>query len=80
MRVIFRKFSDNEVIAWLPDLTANKGCTMSYMHHGQHGEGIYPAGTKPARPTEYAPLLAELRGIYKGVDFEIRKRLNRKGE
>lgn len=59
-RVIFRKFKTGEVIAWLPDVPANPGRCMSYMHIGQHGEGIYPADTVPATLDEYAPLLREM--------------------
>lgn len=62
-RVIFRKFKDGDVIAWLPDVPATPGRCMSYMHIGQHGEGEYPAATVPASPAEYAALLKELRRI-----------------
>ena len=64
MNVIFRKFKNGEVIAWLPGVEANPNQCMSYMHVGQHGEGIYPADTVPAKATEYLDLLDELRGIY----------------
>lgn len=53
MNVIFRKFNNGEVIAWLPEVDVNKGMCMSYMHVGQHGEGIYPADTVPATEAEY---------------------------
>lgn len=62
-RVIFRKFKDGDVIAWLPDNPAAPGRCDSYMHIGQHGEGGYPADTVPATRAEYAPLLKELRSI-----------------
>jgi hypothetical protein len=37
-----------------------------YQHIGQHGAGsrAWYLTTRPATPTEYAPLLAELRAIY----------------
>jgi len=75
-RVIYRKFADGDVIAWLPDVEANPGRCMSYMHIGQHGEGDYPAATKPASPKEYAPLLRELRAI--GYNLRVVSRLNRR--
>ncbi|MCR4302118.1 MAG: hypothetical protein NUV51_10945 [Sulfuricaulis sp.] len=59
-RVIFRKFRDGQVIAWLPDVEANPGRCMSYMHIGQHSEGVYPADTVPASEIEYTPLWREL--------------------
>jgi len=74
-RVIFRKFADGEVIAWLPDNLANRGRCDSYMHIGQHGEGVYPAVTKPASPKEYALLLKELTAI--GYKLRVVKRLSR---
>lgn len=38
----------------------------TYQHIGQHGAGNFAwyAGTRAARPDEYAGLLSELRGIY----------------
>lgn len=62
-RVIFRKFKDGDIIAWLPDVPATPGRCMSYMHVGQHGEGEYPAATVPASPAEYAALIKELTAI-----------------
>lgn len=72
-RVIFRKFADGDVIAWLPDNPANPGKCDSYMHVGQHGEGEYPAATVPASPAEYAALLKELTAI--GYKLRIVARL-----
>ena len=63
-RVIYRKWDNGDVIAWLPDVPANPGRMMSYEHVGQHGEGIYPAATLPAMPEEYADLHQELTKIY----------------
>ena len=73
-RVIFRKFANGDVIAWLPDVEANPGRCMSYMHIGQHGEGVYPADTVPASPNEYRLLAEELRR--RGYVLQVFKRLN----
>ena len=74
-RVIFRKFKDGDVIAWLPDIPANPGRCMSYMHIGQHGEGIYPANTVPATVAEYRSLAEELR--QRGYVLRVVSRLSR---
>ena len=63
-RVIFRKWSNGDVIALFPDIDAGGGYCSSYEHIGQHGGADYAlvvAATKPA--TEYADLLAELKGL-----------------
>jgi hypothetical protein len=77
-KVIFRKFRNGEVIALFPDEKERGGKVGSYMHIGQHGmadRGIVGM-TKLATPTEYAPLLSELRSI--GYDdLVIRKRMTR---
>lgn len=73
-RVIFRKFGNGDVIAWLPDNPANLGKCDSYMHIGQHGEGVYPAATKPASPKEYRLLAEELRQL--GYVLRVVKRLS----
>ena len=75
-RVIFRKFKDGDIIAWLPDTPANPGKCDSYMHIGQHGEGEYPAATVPASPKEYRLLAEELRR--RGYVLRVVKRLNRR--
>ena len=74
-RVIFRKFKDGEVIAWLPDAEVNPSMCMSYMHIGQHGEGQYPAATVPATAEEYGELKAELERI--GYTLRVVSRLVR---
>ena len=75
-KVIFRKFGNGEVIALFPDEQERGGYICSYMHIGQHGmadRGIVNK-TKLATPTEYAPLLSELKSI--GYDnLVIRKRM-----
>lgn len=71
MNVVFRKFKDGEVIALFCDSArdCNPGNVMSYMHVGQHGEAsrILGRNLRLASPDEYAPLLRELRAIYKPV-------------
>lgn len=67
MKVIFRKFTDGDIIALFPTESADwcaHNCS-SYMHIGQHGTastGIV-SNTKPTKPHEYADLLAELKDI-----------------
>lgn len=69
--VIFRaeKRGDHkgEITAVFPTLAADmQGNFTVYAHIGQHGAGTLPWywQTRAAKPDEYAPLLAELRGIY----------------
>ena len=76
-KVIFRKFNDEEVIAFFPELPSdcNGYYCQSYMHCGQHGgadpELVY--STKPAKPAEYADLIEELEQI--GYNLKIAKRM-----
>ena len=75
-KVIFRKFTDGEIIALFPQIPANNtyNC-MSYLHVGQHGAAspaILCRSTKPALPDEYALLEDELTQI--GYDLKITKR------
>jgi hypothetical protein len=78
-RVTFRKWrSSGDVIAFFPDqYNPRNGFIMAYEHVGQHGEAVYPhPQTVPAKPSEYADLLAELKTI--GYDdLRIVKRLAR---
>ena len=80
-RIIFRYWPEaQDVIAFMPDSDANPGRVLSYEHIGQHGEADYHMllrVTRPATPTEYADLLAELVG--RGYDPIICKRLSRGG-
>lgn len=41
IKVILRKNKDGDMIAFLPEIPANYGNIMSYMHIGQHGEASY---------------------------------------
>jgi len=66
--IIFRKFSDNQVIAFFPtevDSFSQFEC-VSYMHVGQHSTASVELITKLKKCTveEYTPLLNELTGIY----------------
>ena len=64
-RVIFKKFSGGEVIAFLLDNEVNPSRIDSYMHVGQHGEASedLPASLKGCTPKEYAPLKKELESM-----------------
>ncbi len=79
--VIFKKESGGaQVYAAFPTIAGNDNPqTMAcYAHIGQHGiaDAGYVRETKPAKPSEYADLLAELRAI--GYDdLVIRHRLTR---
>lgn len=79
MKVVFRKFSDGQVIALFCDSAkdCNAGNVMSYMRVGQHDETSRHLGRnlKLATPDEYAPLLRELTGIYAPETIEPVSRL-----
>lgn len=66
--VIFRKWPEGDIIALFPTQlgTCDPYTCGSYEHVGQHGPAD-PVGvvrrTKPAKPGEYADLLAELESI-----------------
>lgn len=78
-RVIFRAWRNGgDVIAFMPDQTANPDRMMSYEHVGQHSEADYfycLQRTRPATAEEYAPLLEELKGI--GYELRVVRRLGR---
>lgn len=72
--VIFRKFKNGrkEIIAIFPTIpgTNDPSTCLSYMHVGQHGScsGTLTSITTLAKPSEYTPLLKELRRIgYRGL-------------
>lgn len=77
VKVIFRKDKKGNVIAFLPELRANKGNIMSYMHVGQHGEASYQfyTETRKASETEYKLLLEELKRIYDDCILVIKQKL-----
>lgn len=76
VKVIFRK-TENDIIAFLPEIKVNRGNIMSYMHIGQHGEASYEfyTKTKKATETEYKPLLEELKVIYNDCILEVKQKL-----
>jgi len=73
-KVIFRKFSDGQIIALFPEMP--EGYLIgSYMHVGQHSpasKGIVQT-TKLASPEEYEDLFNELESI--GYDLQIVKKI-----
>ena len=68
-----------EVIAFLPDIPANPGNLMSYMHVGQHGEASldFYLECKPAKPEQYHDLKLELEGIGYELNIIKRRRLSK---
>lgn len=66
--VVFRVFPEGDAIALFPADAGGSSygdCTC-YQHVGQHGTADYQhviGITRPARPEEYADLLAELRQV-----------------
>ena len=77
VKVIFRKTKDGEIIAFMPELKANYGKIVSYMHIGQHGEASveFYWNTKKATEKEYKPLLNELNGIYYDCVLVLKQKL-----
>lgn len=77
LKVIYRKGAGGEVVAFLPELPANRGNIVCYAHIGQHSEASieYYHGTKTALPSEYEPLHDELKRIYSDVELSIKRRL-----
>ena len=78
LKVIFRKDKQcGDVIAFLPELTANRGNILCYQHIGQHGEACldYYWSTEKASENEYADLLKELAEIYDDFELDVKQRL-----
>ena len=77
VKVIFRKTKDGEIIAFLPEASANFGNILSYMHVGQHGEASYEfyKDTKKATEKEYKTLLKELQSIYNDCILVVKQKL-----
>ena len=79
-KVIFRKFSNGEVLALFPEIVAVRigYLCQSYIHVGQHGAAdpsiVYR--TKLAKPDEYKDLYKELTDI--GYNLKVIKRFNKK--
>lgn len=81
-KVVFRKFKQGgDIIALFPEQVNRENLMVgSYMHVGQHSDADYIgviAATTPAKESEYAELLAELKRIGYG-DLQIAKRYNLK--
>ena len=83
VKVVFRKTknpytNEYEVIAFFPQISANFGNILSYMHIGQHSEATleFYWKTKKATEEEYKPLLNELNGIYDDCILEVKQKLN----
>lgn len=76
-KVIYRKESDGEIIAFLPELPANYGKIVCYAHMGQHSEATleYYQSTKSAKPAEYMALHTELKSIYNDVELDVKRRM-----
>ena len=80
-KVIYRKFSDGEIIALFPQIAANVTgwfCS-SYMHVGQHGAAdtnVVVRQTVLAKPKEYAKLHKELKQL--GYNLQIAKKCTTK--
>jgi len=77
-KVMFRKFSDGEIIALFPELFEKNDCCLSYMHIGQHSAASYELvhDTELANETEYKPLYDELETL--GYNLQVCKRLTEK--
>lgn len=73
--VVFRVWSNGDVIALFPEIDAGTGYCGSYEHVGQHSGANYRSvinRTRMAKPGEYRDLAKELRRI--GYNLLIRKR------
>lgn len=67
-KVVFRKWNKgDDIIALFPEQTNRINLMVgSYMHVGQHSDADYDgviSATTPAKESEYAELLAELKSI-----------------
>lgn len=85
VKVIFRKAKNPyskkyEVVAFFPEIEANYGNIMSYMHIGQHSEASveFYWETKKATAEEYKPLLEELKVRYDDCKLVVRQKINYK--
>lgn len=85
VKVIFRKAKnpytkEYEVVAFFPEIEANYGRILSYMHIGQHSEADldFYYSTKKATEAEYKPLLMELISIYDDCELMVKQKINYK--
>jgi hypothetical protein len=78
-QILFRVDRENNVIAVFPyEVATLNGLVVTYEHAGQHGSGDLDGMIKesrPAKPSEYASLLRELRG--QGYVVKVIQRANR---
>ena len=81
-KVIFRKVKNPytgefEVVAFFPEVNANYGKILSYMHIGQHSEASveFYQQTSKVSDAEFKPLLDELRTIYDDVELIVRRKI-----
>ena len=74
MKVTFKTFK-GEVIAMI-DHIKGAYATLCYAHEGQHCELEHRMVVRARNATreEYAPLLAELKAVYRHTDFEVTNR------
>lgn len=78
VKVIYRKDSDGNILAFFPELSANYGNIVCYQHIGQHGEAstnYYTNNTEKATPNEYKELHKELKSIYHDAELSVKQRL-----
>lgn len=77
-KVIFRKFTDGDVIALFPELPGSNKVSecMSYAHLGQHSQATTALyyDTKPCRVGEYFSLFKELESI--GYNLKVVTRIS----
>lgn len=82
--VIFRRCPDGDIIAMFPGIAGTSDydwTCQAYMHIGQHAPAstsLLRSFTTPAKPEQYADLLAELSCIYQPYTLRIVKRETRK--
>lgn len=77
--VVFRQYSNGEIIALFPEIEYSaQGYCESYMHIGQHGSADYKGCIKSTSPAkDFSKLQKELENI--GYNLEIRVRYKIKG-
>lgn len=85
VKVVFRKAKnpytkEYEIIAFFPEIKANYGKILSYMHMGQHGEASmeFYWSTKKATKEEYQTLLEELKAIYDDCELVVKQKITYK--
>lgn len=79
LAVIFKK-DKGEVFAVFPYMKWDDDNITCYAHIGQHSacSWNYPYGLKNARPSEYAELLKEIKGIYDDRIVEVLRKMPKK--